>query len=246
MNISVGTISHGTLRTVDLLHAFACELQRIAGASDLASEALERANALHGSADETESDSELVAELQDALDAAAPAGMYFGTLEGDGSDFGFWYNETGRRAAMAQEFAAAFETRTRDNGDSFVALKDGSPQWMVDICRAAQGEMMPDDYRYGMIRDAAERIAETLGDDIDADLDDERDAAADSMVSVYHRERFQWLASNLARQQYCDDVCAEGLLDDTAGISNRIAAGWYAEAEEVYGLVVDALTEAAA
>ena len=45
MNISVGTISRGTLRAVDLLHAFACELQRIAGASDLASEALERANA---------------------------------------------------------------------------------------------------------------------------------------------------------------------------------------------------------
>lgn len=34
-----------------------------------------------------------IGELTDALDACAPEGYYFGTLDGDGSDFGFWQIE---------------------------------------------------------------------------------------------------------------------------------------------------------
>jgi hypothetical protein len=34
----------------------------------------------------------------------------------------------------------AFETRKRDNGDKYVALKDGSPEWMTDVCHKAHGD----------------------------------------------------------------------------------------------------------
>ena len=37
--------------------------------------------------------SEIVNDLMDALNEYAPDGYYFGAIEGDGSDFGFWQDE---------------------------------------------------------------------------------------------------------------------------------------------------------
>ena len=34
--------------------------------------------------------SEIVSELMDALNSYAPPNMYFGSIEGDGADFGWW------------------------------------------------------------------------------------------------------------------------------------------------------------
>ena len=96
---SIGTISHGTLANADLLEAFGWELQHIEGASAdhlaLANEARQLAHAYtfaepEDTAGEDERASELVGLLQDALNEHAPPYCYFGTLEGDGSDFGFW------------------------------------------------------------------------------------------------------------------------------------------------------------
>lgn len=96
---TVGTISHGTLKTDDLLEAFGWELQHLDDVSAehraLAEEARELAHAYAWSeADETEAvadkANDLVNALHDALNEYAPAYCYFGTAEGDGSDFGFW------------------------------------------------------------------------------------------------------------------------------------------------------------
>jgi hypothetical protein len=87
--VHIGTLIHGTLRNEDLLDAFGSELTRIAPDHEYAGEA---ANLLeHPAIDfETEAGSELVNLLIDALNEYAPPHTYFGTLEGDGSDFGFW------------------------------------------------------------------------------------------------------------------------------------------------------------
>ena len=89
---TVGSISHGTLRTIDLLRAFAFELSYLSGDyAELVNLADERHEAIDVDADnETPEDSELVNELIDALNELAPAYCYFGAHEGDGSDFGFW------------------------------------------------------------------------------------------------------------------------------------------------------------
>jgi hypothetical protein len=97
---TIGTISHGTLRTPDLLEAFGWELQHISAAPGhqaLAKEARKRSHYFtwndlpDGEAvEETDADSELVNALIDALGELAPPYCYFGTHEGDGSDFGYW------------------------------------------------------------------------------------------------------------------------------------------------------------
>lgn len=93
---TLGTISHGTLRTEDLLHAFADELEAI-GSESKDSQLVDEARAVltlsqAGWTDirDSEEAAELVNALQDALNEYAPSYCYFGTNEGDGSDFGFW------------------------------------------------------------------------------------------------------------------------------------------------------------
>jgi hypothetical protein len=90
---TLGSISHGTLRAIDLLGAFADELDRLEPDHDLTIEAravLTLARAGWVDIVDSEEASELVTTLSDALNEHAPAYCYFGASEGDGSDFGFW------------------------------------------------------------------------------------------------------------------------------------------------------------
>lgn len=104
---NIGSISHGTLRIVDLLPAFADELEwqlrRNGNWFSLPEnqEHARRINELYGEYQdsyaedgETLKDEEqaecLLESLSDALNELAPPYCYFGSHEGDGSDFGFW------------------------------------------------------------------------------------------------------------------------------------------------------------
>lgn len=105
---SLGSISHGTLKTEDLLSAFLSEMEWQMGRNgeyfaapenfgerDKMAGLIGDAQDCFNDEDEIAEDKqdeadELVNELQDALGAFAPPYCYFGTHEGDGSDFGFW------------------------------------------------------------------------------------------------------------------------------------------------------------
>ncbi len=52
-------------------------------------------------------------------------------------------------------------------------------------------------------------------------------------------DRLAWLASDSSRAGYCDEAAAE--FGQSGDIVDMIALGQYAEAEEVYGLVLQAL-----
>jgi hypothetical protein len=99
---SIGSISHGTLRTVDLLETFTEELAyhmqrnfkllpfdeyaRLVKLTEEARNVDVDADTQDAAADADE----IITELQDALQDFAPPYCYFGAHEGDGSDFGFW------------------------------------------------------------------------------------------------------------------------------------------------------------
>lgn len=98
---SIGSISHGTLRTVDLLETFADELewhvQRNADAwcSEEGRVTRDELVKLIGDArecdpDEDESAGDILDELSEALSTFAPPYCFFGACAGDGADFGFW------------------------------------------------------------------------------------------------------------------------------------------------------------
>lgn len=90
---SIGTISHGTLRPADLMHSFADELRLYSPDHDRVKEA-DAVQTLWAAGWNDIFDSKqvsgLVYDLHDTLNAIAPPYCYFGIVEGDVSDFGFW------------------------------------------------------------------------------------------------------------------------------------------------------------
>ena len=86
--IDLGTVSHGTMRSEDLIPCFRSVL------SDLDRNTNEYTVLLLDAMMLTDYDSDeaqyIWEELADALNELAPSHCYFGAHEGDGSDYGFW------------------------------------------------------------------------------------------------------------------------------------------------------------
>lgn len=101
--IEAGTISHGTLRECDLIPAFMDTLRDFAPShaaritDEYGATFIERCSAPNGLdyslLNEMERHHHLLDDLFCALEDIAPEGLYFGAIEGDGSDFGFWQIE---------------------------------------------------------------------------------------------------------------------------------------------------------
>lgn len=143
-------------------------------------------------------------------------------------------------STLADEAYNWFETAYRDEArrdeTRYIRLKDGRPEWIHDLVHSAHGDFGPDDWRYECIRAALNAIDENEGDEDSHDF-------ADSHVDVYTGARLEWLASNLNRMGYCDEAVSEGLVQADADIAERVGVGQYVEAQEVYGLVLEALQE---
>lgn len=129
-----------------------------------------------------------------------------------------------RIATLAAELNAKLTRAKRDNGDEFVKLKDDAPEWMTDACHAAhgKGQMLPDDWRYSFVEDAASALENE--DDGAPDLDN---------VYPYTHDRLAWFASRNDRHGFCDEAAEErGEKPDT--IIEWVALGMQAELQEVY------------
>lgn len=138
---------------------------------------------------------------------------------------------------LASQLYDAFETKTRDNGDTFVCLKNGSPEWMTDVCRAAHDDanMMPDDFRYALIKEAAGAIHDA-GEG--ADLDDAASEFSDG-VDVYTSSLCAWAASHSYRSGYCDDALTE--YGKPESLSQLLQWGQAMERREVFASVAASL-----
>jgi hypothetical protein len=96
--LSIGTITEGTLRNVDLLEAFADALEDCVTRNPELPLAMREALTKDiwdaremAEADEEHDDSyELLESLTDSLQEFCSPYCYFGNTEGDGSDFGCW------------------------------------------------------------------------------------------------------------------------------------------------------------
>lgn len=135
---------------------------------------------------------------------------------------------------LAREAYDAFESAERPNGDTFYRVQHGAPQWVSDLTREAHdgGEILPDDWRYECVMDACSYLADAEGEP-----DDWAHEFADGKIDVYTAARFDWLASSLRRQGYCDEAVSEGLVDEGASLEHRVGVGQYEEASEVFHAV---------
>ncbi len=143
----------------------------------------------------------------------------------------------------ARALADAFETATRDNGDEFQRLRDGSPEWMKEAIYAAHrdGEMMPNDWSYKLADLMASHIADTLDYDSENDLHDIISNGADILVPDYNGERLAWLASNLNRASYVDEMIEECGWPKSGGLYLAIAYGIAHELQMIGAALVAAI-----
>ena len=122
--VTIGSISAGTLKTKDLLDAFTNQLEYLTGKGhhlvaqyDQLLEDIEDND--DGTLDiETDDNAQYLLEaITQALEDLAPPLTYFGTLEGDGADFGFWpARDTIQEAIQDAEEVEPGEYLSEDHG----------------------------------------------------------------------------------------------------------------------------------
>ena len=130
----LGSISTGTLRTEDLLEAFANTLQQFNRTHPLLGEYLD----IHAN-DAWDSDkaADLLNEgFFNALQEICPPFVYFGTLEGDGADFGFWPDMDSLNEAMQYgDVTFHDDERILDEHDAIVQVSDHGNVTVMDMER---------------------------------------------------------------------------------------------------------------
>ena len=115
----LGSISTGTLRTEDLLAAFHSTIESLQ-AQQAKDEGTPIVLADDGYMDSNEpySDEELLTIYTEQLESFCPPFVYFGTLEGDGADFGFWVEQNAIDDFISEAIEADLITVT-NTGDEY-------------------------------------------------------------------------------------------------------------------------------
>ena len=139
---------------------------------------------------------------------------------------------------IAEAFAAAFVTDTRNDGKKFYKLEN-EQEWMNEAVMAAHGDRMPSDQIYKLCARIADDLTE-YGED--GPNDDDLHEIADNAVPAYNATRTAWLADHLDNAGYCDSAREEGLVADDADMFTRIGIGMYQQAREVAQALHDAVT----
>lgn len=109
---------------------------------------------------------------------------------------------------LATELSRAFIRDKRTNGDEFVKLKDGSPQWMTDVIRECHAGTLPDDTIYSLIEKCADQLAEM---DDDATVSDAYDTISEIEAEIYTHKLVAWLNGNV---HYMTQALEEGEYKD--------------------------------
>lgn len=108
----------------------------------------------------------------------------------------------------AQALYDALETKTRDNGDKFVSLKDGSPEWMTQVIREIHGDKLPDDTTYEFIERCARAIE-------DVDAGEMQDAISEIEPDCYTNDLTGWLHARADHVYYLTQALEDyGPFDD--------------------------------
>lgn len=110
---------------------------------------------------------------------------------------------------LATEMSAAFETKTRENGEEYIILKDGSPDWMRDdVIYPAHDDKLPDDTVYSFIEKTVDAIANCVDDCTENDVED---AIDEIEPDIYTSDLTAWLNARNDHVYYLTEALEEEL-----------------------------------
>ena len=105
------------------------------------------------------------------------------------------------------------ETRKDRWDEEYVCLADNAPEWVLNMVRDAHHNELPNNWRYEMVRSILEMIVE--GDT----------EYADTHQDIDEKSLLLWLAADLHRRQYMDDVMVQTSGDVSTDFFAAIAEG---------------------
>jgi hypothetical protein len=132
---------------------------------------------------------------------------------------------------VAAELAAAFQTKTRANGDAFHVIRDGAPAWVspddidespILAAHQAAGYDTPNDFAYRICAAAAEAIADHDEADEAADGLEE---FSDNVPDVYTSDLLAW-ASAAVNQGIADEAAAENPTLARGPVNSQAVIDW--------------------
>ena len=148
-------------------------------------------------------------------------------------------------AELAAQAAGWFETAERPpeagktEGQAFVRLKDGAPDWITDLMHSTHHDcdILPDDWKYEYTQDALEILAE-CGDDEDR----AQDRAIEWEPDCYNGELLRWVGSHTERAGYVEEsVRDSGMEAKDFDFWRALACGQAREFDEVFQAVLSFL-----
>ena len=131
-----------------------------------------------------------------------------------------------------------FDTRKRDNGETFVCFTDDAPEWLRDVVRDLHSNSFPSDWIYCAAKAAVEQI-ESEGYD-----SDNAHEWADGMVDIYTRDLYQFAADNCLTGWYGDaESEADDLGHENQEPHERIALVQYCAYARIFNAIGEAIEE---
>jgi hypothetical protein len=141
---------------------------------------------------------------------------------------------------LARKLNKALIWDTRNNGESFLRLADGSPQWMSDVIYESHGDAFPSDTIYHWIKRSAEALANL---DYDAKEYRMRDAIGEIESDIYTSELTGWLHEDINHVCYITDALTE--MGDFRDGFQLLTFAQHMQIEEVGNDMIDALVRLA-
>ena len=138
---------------------------------------------------------------------------------------------------LADTLAASFETRERQSGGTFHALKDNAPEWVRDAVKEAHQDRFPCDWIYQQCDTIAGEIRQEIfhGDNDPHDIGDYIEIEAD----IYTASLTAWLADHLDNLNYCNEWAQEFSTGKVELVAMISGGQWLAKRE-----IADAIIQA--
>lgn len=131
-------------------------------------------------------------------------------------------------AQVAEEIISCLERAHRDNGESFIRFKDGSPMWMTTVAFDAHDGGWPSDSKYEMLASVLNSIR-YANDYEDARID------ATCYEPIYTFDLLNYLKDDLNRFEITNDIIRDG---ETSDLVSAIQICWVREKERMLENVV--------
>ena len=133
-----------------------------------------------------------------------------------------------------------FESKTRENGESYVVLKRGRTKKLRESVIQAHGDRFPSDWIFGTYADLMQKLTEYDINSID-DIYEYQGEIVDSVVDVYTADLTAWLADHVGNVNYITDALASGV-EMREGFQ-LLAMAQYMAIDEIYGHIINLLSE---